>query len=252
MPRRSHRYFHQYWGFKNFFRANQNRKMRLAKIESTEGSTYRKKGSIKLVCKSGEHIGMLSGGCLEQEILRLSLDTKPGETFEVDTRSEEDRFFGSGTGCQGLLKIRVDEINPDLSWKKFRESFLPDCKVPFVIVVGAGADVFPLAGVLESLQWGWRAFDYRQAHVENFRTYPGRCDKAALGEVLAALHIALPKDPEDEDALFPACILMSHSYEYDLQGLIYAAQSYAQYTGLLGPKRRRDKLIAEAKQQWSI
>lgn len=40
----------------------------LATIIQVEGSAYLKEGSSMLIMENGDRIGMLSGGCLEQDI----------------------------------------------------------------------------------------------------------------------------------------------------------------------------------------
>ncbi|WP_310426499.1 XdhC family protein, partial [Chamaesiphon sp. VAR_48_metabat_135_sub] len=46
-----------------------DRSIFLATVVQTQGSTYRKTGARMLIAGSGEIAGMVSGGCLEQDIL---------------------------------------------------------------------------------------------------------------------------------------------------------------------------------------
>ena len=46
----------------------------LATLVQTEGSTYRKPGARLLVERNGKTLGVLSGGCLEEEIGRYGQD----------------------------------------------------------------------------------------------------------------------------------------------------------------------------------
>ncbi len=241
------KYLYRYLELKKFFIEHSSTRLLVARIESTEGSTYKKKGSFKLVNPEGSHVGMLSGGCLEQEIVRKTLETDPGACFDIDTRSEEDKFFGSGTGCQGLLRIRVERVAEGTSWDDFKDSFLQGTKLPFVKIVGAGADVVPLAEILDAMHWAWIAVDYRQAHVDNFKTHPSKRLKIPVDQLKEALQV-MPAARQGGQ-FSSAYVLMSHSFEYDLQGLVAAIKETADYIGVLGPARRRDELVASAKKE---
>ena len=50
--------------------AERNEPMALATIVATRGSTYRRAGARYLVPATGEPIGNLSGGCLEDDVAR--------------------------------------------------------------------------------------------------------------------------------------------------------------------------------------
>src|SRR5437016_1711127 len=86
---------------------NPSRAWALATLVQTEGSTYRKPGARLLVGSDGSTLGVLSGGCLEEEVghhgqkviadnsaIVLSFDTK--------------RLYG----CDGQLKILVEPLPP--------------------------------------------------------------------------------------------------------------------------------------------
>ena len=49
---------------------NPSRPWALATLVQTEGSTYRKPGARLLIEPDGKTLGVLSGGCLEEEIAR--------------------------------------------------------------------------------------------------------------------------------------------------------------------------------------
>ena len=77
----------------------------LATLVQTEGSTYRKPGARYLIDSDGATLGVLSGGCLEEEIGRhgqlVIADGSP-IVLSFDTR----RLYG----CDGRLKILVEPI----------------------------------------------------------------------------------------------------------------------------------------------
>lgn len=80
----------------------------LAIVLQTSGSTYRKPGALVLLDGDGVRAGALSGGCLEAELERLAREVLgEGHAREVhwDTSGDEDRVFGSGTGCGGTSRV---------------------------------------------------------------------------------------------------------------------------------------------------
>lgn len=87
----------------------------LALVVAAAGSTYRKPGAIAAVDAQGRRTGTLSGGCLEPEIERLAAAAlAAGEPREavLDTRADEDRLFGSGSGCRGSMRIVLLPLAP--------------------------------------------------------------------------------------------------------------------------------------------
>src|SRR6266404_5334336 len=77
----------------------------LATLVQTEGSTYRMPGARLLVERNGKTLGVLSGGCLEEEIGRYGQDviaTGSPVLLSFDTR----RLYG----CDGRLKILIEPL----------------------------------------------------------------------------------------------------------------------------------------------
>jgi xanthine/CO dehydrogenase XdhC/CoxF family maturation factor len=76
----------------------------LATIVATEGSTYRKNGARMLLESDGTIIGLLSGGCLEEDIhehASIVRESNTARIVEYDMRRDEDLVFGIGAGCEG-------------------------------------------------------------------------------------------------------------------------------------------------------
>ena len=77
----------------------------LATLVRTHGSTYRKAGARLLVDARGKTTGVLSGGCLEEEIAKHGqrvIETGEPALLHFDTR----RLLG----CDGKLEIFVERI----------------------------------------------------------------------------------------------------------------------------------------------
>ena len=77
-------------------------------VVATEGSTYQKPGALVLLGRDGLRHGVISGGCLEGELVqraRAVFDSGRAALVDFDTRSDEDLVFGSGTGCRGRVHL---------------------------------------------------------------------------------------------------------------------------------------------------
>jgi len=79
-------------------------------VFSTEGSTYSKHGTAIIISKEGEFCGLVSGGCLEDDIIihaRQALQTNTPNVVNYDLRSEESEIWGLGAGCRGLINLLI-------------------------------------------------------------------------------------------------------------------------------------------------
>ena len=91
--------------------AERNEPMALATIVATRGSTYRRAGARYLVPATGEPIGNLSGGCLEDDVARAGREViASGEprlmTFDMTADGEE--VWGYGLGCNGAIDVFLE------------------------------------------------------------------------------------------------------------------------------------------------
>ena len=95
----------------------------LASVVHVEGSTYRRAGARLLVTPQDEMIGLISGGCLEGDLLehakRVLVDGDPA-LVHYDATDEDDLVWGLGLGCAGVVEVwleRVDASSPGpLRW----------------------------------------------------------------------------------------------------------------------------------------
>lgn len=92
----------------------------LATILATEGSTYRKAGTQMLITDVPEARGLLSGGCLELDLVehaRAVLDTGVAHVAAYDMRGERDLIFGIGSGCEGAMRVLLQRVGPAEGWQ---------------------------------------------------------------------------------------------------------------------------------------
>jgi len=88
----------------------------LGTVYKTQGSAYRKAGAIMLINSQGEYYGMLSGGCLEADIVRnarkVMFSNKP-LLLEYDSTDEDDWSYQLNIGCGGKIYITLQHITVD-------------------------------------------------------------------------------------------------------------------------------------------
>ena len=95
----------------------------MATVIHVEGSAYRRPGARMLMTPEGQAWGMVSGGCLEHDILdhgRRALQSGRSRIVRYDSTSEDDIVFGAGLGCNGVIDVFIEPVT-----EEFRESFIP-------------------------------------------------------------------------------------------------------------------------------
>ncbi|MBC7913024.1 MAG: XdhC family protein, partial [Pyrinomonadaceae bacterium] len=95
---------------------NRNLKTALATVVHVQGSAYRHEGARMLVTENGELTGAISGGCLEGDALRkarLAMAESRNMLVTYDTTDEDDATLGVGLGCNGIIQILLEPINPE-------------------------------------------------------------------------------------------------------------------------------------------
>jgi xanthine/CO dehydrogenase XdhC/CoxF family maturation factor len=84
-----------------------------ATIVHTEGVTFRKAGAHMLMQAQGTQIGLLSGGCLENDIAEAAMTTLEegvGRLCFYDLTDDGEALLGYGTGCPGKVWIWLEPI----------------------------------------------------------------------------------------------------------------------------------------------
>ena len=124
-----------------------------------------------------------------------------------------------------------------ISENKNFTAFIEIVKPPVsMIILGAGNDVRPLASMADILGWETTVIDGRANYAKRDR-FPNACQVL----VSKAEHV-LEQINIDEQTVF---LLMTHNYNYDLAMLRQLFQTNVQYVGMLGPKKKRDRMLKE-------
>jgi xanthine dehydrogenase accessory factor len=105
-----------------------------------------------------------------------------------------------------------------------------------LIIFGGGFDARPVSQLAKSLGWNVSVTDECVAHIAPV-FFPS-ADKLSLCQ----------RDFIDRDfdiTPYTACVLMSHNYDYDRDVLKKLLKTETPYIGILGPRKRFDKMLVE-------
>ncbi|GHF76212.1 XdhC family protein [Deinococcus ficus] len=85
-----------------------------ATVVGVQGSAYRREGTRMLVLEGGAQVCMLSGGCLEGEVVEVALAAlRTGERVLTHYDLSEDATWGLGIGCGGSVDVLVEPVRAD-------------------------------------------------------------------------------------------------------------------------------------------
>ena len=259
----------------------------LATVVSVRGSSYRRPGARLLVPATGSPVGLISGGCLEEEAARLAreaIELDAPVLLTIDHSAEGDELWGMGLGCRGIIELLAEppsmaaetldaleaaraegratylltgldgsrrtltDVEADALGERaalavahgrptvIGESVLDPILPPLQLVIcGAGPDAGPLAAA--GLRQGWRVdvVDPRRSFL--------RPDRFAGARLLDAQ----PADAADATGAgeWSAVVVMSHDYLRDAAFVGSFLGRGVAYLGVLGPRDRTERLLAE-------
>jgi xanthine dehydrogenase accessory factor len=142
----------------DFFRDHRDRgeSLVLATVTHTLGSTYRKAGAQMLIAADGRAAGLLSGGCLEADLMERARSVLTGQPVVVhyDTRSSDDLLWGIGLGCEGAMTILMVRLDCGNSYQPF--AFIEECRAGnvrgnFALVGESSNPAYPLGAAFISV-----------------------------------------------------------------------------------------------------
>lgn len=252
----------------------------LATVVKVEGSSYRRPGVRMLIAENGAMTGAVSGGCVEKEIsgrarevfdnntpVLMAYDGRyrlgcegivyiliepfhPGGEFiehfgqlirsrrpiPVSAYYPEEVGSCSNAGSylhkneQGLIGFREGANIPECGLLEFRQILKPALKL---VIFGAEHDAVQLTKF--AAQAGWEV-----SVVASIKDPKTTNDFPGAEKVMNTAPALFDGSIIDEQT---SIVLMSHSYSTDLNYLMRLTRTSPIYIGLLGPVRRREKLL---------
>ncbi len=229
---------------------NPSRSWALATLVQTEGSTYRKPGARLLVDSDGGTLGVLSGGCLEDQIARsgqkviddaspvlLSFDTKllygcdgqlkilveplPAAGQNGNLITEIGRLLRNREVCRIRICFEGDAMGSDILpfdilVAEQRGVFIDTVPLPVrLLLFGTGPEIEPITQLADNLGWVVERCGHPSELAEDFR-------------------------PDAQTA----ALVMTHNFGRDLLALDRIRPLQLGYIGLLGPRKRHAELLA--------
>lgn len=260
---------------------NQGFDLAIATVVHLQGSSYRRPGVSMLINDNLDYFGAVSGGCVEKAILQQARAVFSTGSSKLMTYDGRIRLGCEGVltiliepfNPDKNLKSRVnlilekrksfklissfnlkdDDSNKDahsvmeidgahfnLASKKysavdfenhFTKEFLPPYRL---IIFGTEHDAVSLSETAENLGWQIELVYDPKETIEP--------------QYFSKINKFYPRTFESVSSLIldsrSAVVLMSHSYTKDLEALVFLSKlSRAPFIGLLGPAKRRSKLI---------
>jgi xanthine/CO dehydrogenase XdhC/CoxF family maturation factor len=147
--------------------------------------------------------------------------------WQVDVLTDVKEVFGERMSCFKKLAYGNHSFNGFIE-------FIPP--PPAVIIAGAGNDVLPLVEMTVMLGWHTTVVDGRP-HYATVRRF-GKADRVLVARPEKVLVELTP----DVQTFF---LLMTHNYNYDLSLLKELITKGFQYIGILGPRKKLDRMLAE-------
>jgi xanthine dehydrogenase accessory factor len=167
-------------------------------------------GEKMLLTSSGEVSNHFSNGELTK-LVQADL-----EKLTITKRSEAKVYTVRGKEYEVFIEL----IQPSLS----------------LIIFGGGFDARPVSELAKSLGWNVSVTDECVAHIAPI-FFP-TADKLSLCQREFI-------DRDFEITPYTACVLMSHNYDYDRDVLKKLLSTNSPYIGILGPRKRFDKMQEE-------
>jgi xanthine/CO dehydrogenase XdhC/CoxF family maturation factor len=197
------------------------------------------------ICKrvrGGERCGVLTllreDGSLSSPLRRELIDARPGTTgggIPLVPRAILDGAFAAVSTADRRPSKNLRALAGGRSYEALIDVFVPAQRV---ILFGAGEDARPLASIAAQAGMEVAVVDWRPELL--------RAERFPEGAALSCLR---PEDFPGDVSLAgkPAIVLMSHGYEADrtVLGLLLKSAQTPGYLGILGPRSRTARLLAD-------
>lgn len=251
----------------------------LATIIETDGSSYRKAGAMMMINDMGQYYGLLSGGCLESDIMlqaqRCWLSGR-NRIVSYDMREEEDLAWKLGIGCGGMVRILLQAVEQSNQYLHLETLFTALKANKVMMYKQVISEQVPQNTLLEcqadtQLQNEPDVFAQIIKPAPHIAIFGGGVDAKPVVAIAKQLgwQVTLidPRANYARTAYFDKrinivhqsiaslehsqwlqhidmAIIMTHNIKLDAQSLALVQSSSVKYVGLLGPTHRTDRVLA--------
>jgi xanthine/CO dehydrogenase XdhC/CoxF family maturation factor len=249
----------------------------LATVIEVIGSSYRKPGAMMLINDQGRYFGLISGGCLEADVMRQAQrcwQNNQASIIDYDMTDEDE--LGWQLGCGGEIKVLLQPLNQENHYHQLDELLEKLEKQQAMSYQLAWRNDLATNQVKRSEHKGF------QQQLEEDKTnlsvyipppislaiFGGGIDARPLAQIATQLgwktrvidprtsyarQVDFPDSECIEQAFvdlaevswltqFDAAVVMTHNLAMDAQALQLLSHSRARYIGLLGSEHRTDKI----------
>ncbi len=252
----------------------------LATVVKTSGSSYRLPGARLLLSPTGQRAGSVSGGCLEDDLLKKAwwLTENGPVVRRYDTTPDGEIAAEYGLGCNGIIHVLLERLSPGQAGilqliRQVRQTRTP-AVVEHILAPARAVGSFRITSntpepagsqfefFTETLTPPLRLLIFgagddavplvTQAKFLGWEVwvFDGRAHYARRDKFPHADEVIV-RTPGGPDPSLPiddwtAAVLMNHSYSQDMQMLKELSGRDLRYLGILGPRKRALQMLSEA------
>ncbi|WP_187261472.1 XdhC family protein [Pontibacter beigongshangensis] len=186
----------------------------LVTLFSGQNRAAHQPGTCLYLPENGLLVGRVAEQPLQEQLLADAREALLTQTSRTKTYTQADCSF------TGFIEV----LRPQVS----------------LVVVGAGNDAIPVTAMAALLGWRITVIDGRS----NYAT-------AARFPAAHAVHVAKPEQVPDQLTLDAqtVLVLMTHNYNYELALLRQLLPQHLPYVGVLGPKKKLNRLVNELQEE---
>lgn len=253
----------------------------LAMVIRTQGSVYRKAGAMMLISESGESLGLVSGGCLEHDLVRQArrvLAFNQPRVAVYDANDEDSMAWQLGIGCGGRSEILLMPLSEENQYLCLPEVLAAlACRQPVTYSINwASGSAALVTGVhltaARNAQADDTSIDVPVHPVTRLLVFGAGLDMQPLVAMAAQLGwqvtVVEPRINHNYPNSFPAAeqfiqasveqlpvaltqqidaaVIAQHNLTLDAKALRWLNDSSAKYIGMLGPEHRKREVFSLA------
>ncbi|MER2491298.1 XdhC family protein [Catenovulum sediminis] len=255
----------------------------LASIVGITGSSYRKEGAVMLISEQGQSLGMLSGGCLEADIVlqaQKCIFFNKSKMLHYDTQDQDEHSAIKLLGCGGSISVLIQPLtnqNNHHNLPCLLNQLNQNKSAVYAVKLSPNEvneclptnnhDLHNLKSIDNKIQiFAFKA----RTHLAIFGAGLDAVPMVKMAQLLG-WHVSLLDDrknqfgfkhfPQDIDLIrtplnretevslsfirqsADVAIIMGHNLKFDASALTFMQKSKARYIGMLGPVHRQEKVI---------